>query len=215
MNGVNPARSSSGFLKQLSLVCAIALALPLMLINIAFAQTADTIGPVIELEELADAQADFTQVFTVLIAEDVKLKDATLYYRRSGQLPFTPAPMETLGDTGYFSVSIPTENTDLRTIEYYVQARDEAGNRTVSGFAFDPYERRLTASTKVADSTTNETVVAPADIPSDGNDNTPNVLSNRWVQIGLGVLAVGIVASLAGGGGDSDSTVVPLTFNLE
>jgi hypothetical protein len=179
----------------------------------AFAQTIDTVGPVIELEELTQAEADQTQVFTVLIAEDVLLRDATLYYRREGQLPFTPAPMQALGDTGYYSVSIPTDNTDLRTIEYYLQARDEAGNRTVSGFAFDPYQRQLQPSSKITTSPATQTTVQPTASPSQEPD-VPPIFKQRWVQITLGVVAVGILASMASSDG-GDSEVVPLTFNLQ
>jgi len=177
----------------------------------AYAQGADTFAPIIELEEMAESVADRTQVFTVQIAEDELLKDATLYYRREGQLPFTPAPMEPLGDTGYFSVSIPTSTTDLRTIEYYVQARDEAGNRTVSGFAFDPYKRMLTASIKNKSIESSSNTKPLAEPPS----VNPPLLKRRWVQITLGVLAVGALASLASDNGGSDSEVVPLTFNLQ
>jgi len=161
MTSVTMTRSNSRFLKRLVWICTLMLAVPVMLINVAFAQSADTVGPVIELEELAEAQAGSSQVFTVLIAEDVALKDATLYYRRAGQQPFTPAQMEALGETGYFSVSIPTDSDDLRTIEYYVQARDEAGNRTVSGFAFDPYQRQIEPSTEIVQQANEATVVAP------------------------------------------------------
>lgn len=177
-----------------------------------FAQGTDTLAPVIELEELTDGVADKTQVFTVQVAEDGVLKDATLYYRREGQLPFTPAGMEPLGATGYFSVSIPTDPADLRTIEYYIQARDEAGNRTVSGFAFDPYQRTLRPAPDPLQS--GETPVQTPPAQETPSRQTP-LLRNRWVQISLGVLAVGIIASLASSDGGDDSSIVPLTFNLQ
>ncbi len=213
MNSVRKALSSCTVLWRVALIGFVALTFSLVSITTASAQAIDTVGPVIELEELAEGEADFTQVFTVQIVDDVSLKDATLYYRREGQLPFTPAPMEALGDTGYFSVSIPTDNSDLRTIEYYVQARDEAGNRTVSGFAFDPYQRRLKASSKISTSSATEQSVVLTPAPQQ-QEQAPSILKNRWVQVTLGVLAVGVLASMANSGG-SDSQVVPLTFNLQ
>lgn len=180
----------------------------------SYAQTIDTQAPIIELEELSEGVADLTQVFTVQIAEYGELKDATLYYRREGQLPFTPAPMQALDTTGYFSVSIPTDATDVRTIEYYVQARDEAGNRTVNGFAFDPYKRTLSASPASLAPQTNATNVPVLAVPVTSQAGaTPSFLKRRWVQITLGVLAVGALASLASDS-TNDSEVVPLTFNL-
>ncbi len=215
MNGVRPTSSSSLPWPRWSLICLFAFILSATANSAALAQSIDTVGPVIELEELAEAEVDNSQVFTVQIAEDVALKDATLYYRREGQLPFTPAPMQPLGDTGYFSVSIPTDDSDFRTIEYYVQARDEAGNRTVSGFAFDPYQRRLQPSSKRADIlSAPEPTVEPIQPEVASTDGTPSIFQQRWFQITLGVVAVGLLASVAGGGGD-DSEVVPLTFNLQ
>lgn len=176
------------------------------------AQGLDVTAPIIELEELSDGTADRNQVFTVLIAEDNTLQDAVLYYRREGQLPYTPAPMQALGDTGYHSVSIPTDNTDLRTIEYYVQARDEAGNRTVSGFAFDPYRRTLKPPGAPLQRPESTSAVTPP-VLRNADDASP-LLSRRWVQVALGVLAVGAIVSLADDGGE-DTVLVPLTFNVE
>ena len=210
MNCARATRSSKVILQHVFVLCLLVLGFSL---QPAMGQSIDTVGPVIELEELSEGEADQTQVFTVLIAEDVLLRDATLYYRREGQLPFTPAPMQALGDTGYFSVSIPTDNTDLRTIEYYVQARDHAGNRTISGFAFDPYQRRLQPSSKMSTNAADQTTVQPTPTASE-EANIPPILRQRWVQITLGVVAVGILASLASSD-SSDSQVVPLTFNLQ
>lgn len=178
--------------------------------TVSLAQTIDTNAPVIEVEELQDSPVDLSQVFTALIADDVQLKDATLYYRRAGQQAFKSLPMEPLGSTGYYSVSVPTSVTDLRAIEYYVQARDEAGNRTVSGFAFDPYQRNLHTS---ADSLARQTASPAQSAPTQPADTIP-LLKQRWVQITLGVLAVGALATLASDDG-ADSQVVPLTFSTE
>ena len=221
MPGINRAKTMQNSALNLSVLLVLFLcivALP------SLAQGADTVAPIIELEELEDGVADRSQVFTVQIAEDVGLQDATLYYRREGQLPFTPAPMQPLGNTGFYSVVIPTDNSDLRTIEYYVQARDLAGNRTVSGFAFDPYRRTLqpfVASVQQPGSLEaaqiGSTTRSPAGTPEAAarqTRNTAPLLRRRWVQITLGVLAVGVVASLAKDDGQ-DSREVPLTFNLQ
>ncbi|NND91975.1 MAG: hypothetical protein HKN42_14035 [Granulosicoccus sp.] len=191
---------------RLALLGVLLLVLP---VGLTMAQDIDIVAPVIELEELSEGVADRTQVFTALVAEDRMLQSVTLYYRRQGQLPFTPAPMEALGNTGYYSVSIPTDMADLRTIDYYVQAIDQSGNRTVSGFAFDPYQRTLAApATPISgpDSKAANTVEKAADRPS--------LIERRWVQITLGLLAVGAIATLVDDEG-TESQVVPLTFNLE
>ena len=104
----------------------------LLATNTAQAQLlVDVEAPIIELEALAETEADGSQVFSALVADDQQLKDVTLYHRRSGQQAFTRQDMEPLGDTGYYSATLTTDPSDLRAIEYYLQARDEGGNRTV------------------------------------------------------------------------------------
>lgn len=176
----------------------------------------DNIPPIIELEELIQGVADISQVFTVQIVEETELSEATLHYRRAGQQPFISKSMTPLGASGYYSVSIATDPVDLRPIEYYVEAIDATGNRTVSGFAFDPYERKLTPAT-----------AARSPVGADGNpvaqdagatqraqiEQSQPFYKNRWFQIGLGVLAAGvIVSSLDSGGEDSQTVSVGITL---
>ena len=178
----------------------------------AHAQSPDTTAPFIDIEELSDVVADRTQVFTVQVEEDNELQEVTLYHRRAGELPYTPATMQPVGDTGYYSVSIPTDSQDLRTIEYYIKAGDVSGNRTVSGFAFDPYRRTLKEATFPLQPASSPGLAGEASSPQPAA--TTPLLQRRWVQITLGVLAVGVVASLASDSGD-ETRIVPLTFTIE
>lgn len=173
---------------------------------------ADTTPPVIELETLDNVFADQSQVFTVQIAEETELRDATFYYRRSGELPFSATPMSAIGNSGFYSAAIPTDPNDLRAIEYYIQARDISGNRTVSGFAFDPYIRRLSPA--------QETIEQPVQATQPTADQSGPAISEpfykkRWVQIAIGVVAVGVIASSIGGDDGTESRVAPVTFSLE
>ncbi len=174
----------------------------------------DTEPPIIEIEALGESVADNTQVFAAQIAEDRVLLDAILYFRRQGQAAFTGAEMSPIGDTGYYSVSIDTDPNDLRTIEYYLQARDQSGNRTVSGFAFDPFQRQLlpASSRIVQNGISNDPVSSVA-------DNSPEpftpIYKRSWVQIAVGVLALGVLASAAGGGGgSSDDDTQSIRLNV-
>lgn len=178
----------------------------------AHAQSPDTTAPFIDIEELSDVVADRTQVFTVQVEEDNELQEVTLYHRRAGELPYTPAAMQPVGNTGYYSVSIPTDSQDLRTIEYYIKAGDVSGNRTVSGFAFDPYRRTLKEAPFPLQPSGSPGIAGETPAPQPAA--TTPLLQRRWVQITLGVLAVGVVASLASDSGD-ETRIVPLTFTLE
>ncbi len=180
-------------------------------------QQPDVNPPVIELEELSESRAEPSQVFTAQVADDRVLKDVTLYHRRNGQSAFTAAPMRPLGDTGYFSVTIKTDPTDLRTIEYYLQARDEGGNRTVNGFAFDPIQRTLKADdipvrqNTGASKHTGSTSASTSEVES---GIAPATGKNRWWKVALGVVAIGALVSLARDNGNENEGV-PLDINVE
>lgn len=181
---------------------------------LAQGQGQDTSAPVIEIQEFDNAVADRRQVFTVSIEEDGQLQSATLYYRRSGELTYAPVAMQAVGDSGFYSATIDTDFLDLRTIEYYVLAVDAAGNRTLGGFAFDPYRRTL----REGPSPLSPEPVAPAvveeSVPAADPTSVP-ILQRRWVQVTLGILAVGAIASLVGDDDGDDTRIVPLTFNLQ
>ncbi|MFK7995874.1 MAG: hypothetical protein AB8B87_17190 [Granulosicoccus sp.] len=176
----------------------------------------DTSAPIIELEELVQSVASSTQVFTVQIAEETELQEATLYHRRSGEQSYKEAPMIPLGTTGFYTASIPTDPEDLRSIEYYVQARDTSDNRTVSGFSFDPFSRRLTPDTaeriQQRQEAVPEEVEEIAPVPTI-TTATP-FYKRRWFQVTLGVIAVGALASTLSEDGE-DTRLVPVTFTFE
>ena len=207
---------------------SLAIAMQLPSLNLAMAQNSPDIrSPVIELDIIAKSTADNAQLFTARVIEDNLLKDVLLYHRRAGQQPFTPIAMRQTDNSDRYSISLVTDPTDLRAIEYYIQARDEGGNRTVEGFAFDPYTRILITS--------NPVINAPAEPTSSNNTaNTNSATSTnsepvagsttgkvRWWHIMAGVLVVGALASLASGdsgegdqGNSTGDTTVPLTINI-
>lgn len=200
-----------GTIKNL-IATTLVLVISLTQTSYAIAQVSpDTRSPVIELEAVAESQADSQQVFTAQVVDNRELKDVILYHRRDGQQAFTPVPMNVIGDTAYFTASIETDPSDLRAIQYYVQARDESGNRTVEGYAFDPYTRVLTGAAAA--------VIAEAppavETPADTNSATKGI---QWWQVALGVVLVGAIASAAGGGGsdsgDTEDGTVPLTVTV-
>lgn len=187
---------------------------------IAHAQTAGTAlpdgePPIIEIEEIRAGVAAGNQVFTAQVVDNKQLVDVILYHRRAGQQAFTRNEMKALAETSFYSATIPTPSNDLRAIEYYVQARDEGGNRTVYGFAFDPLIRSL----EPADGTAPTSIsTADQNTSSASSSAEPQISTRsrvRWWHIALGVVAAGAIAAAAGGGSDgSGDGTVPLTINL-
>ena len=190
----------------LGALCAGASSLP----HPAFAQNApDTRAPTIELEALERGVADRSQVFTVRASDERGLASVSLYHRREGRQPYTRSDMRALGESGYFTVAIPTDPEDLRAIEYYVQALDENGNRTVEGFAFEPFRRELdpaTAPNAPVGRAAREADAEP--IAEDGRSR------RRWWSVALGVIAVGAIATLARDG-DEDGATAPLVVEVQ
>jgi len=174
----------------------------------------DTRAPVIELEVLTEVAAADSQSFNAQVADDGELASVTLHHRREGDGPFVRSTMRALGGSGYFGVSIPTDRNDTSAIEYYIQAIDESGNRTVNGFAFDPLRRAFTeASLPLATAPNAATDAAAGGVIA---KEAPRAASNsrRWWTVALGVVAVGALATLSGGGGDDDNGNVPLTIDV-
>lgn len=187
---------------------------------IAQAQSADATPPasidieppVIELEETTSGIAGESQVFTALVIDNQALKDVKLYYRYTGQGPFNSVLMQPLSDTGYFTAKIPTARLETRSIEYYLQARDQNGNRVVNGYAFDPLVRKLTTQQRPQP----QIVTAPVDTPPPSNENNQSG-GIKWWHIALGVLAAGALAGLSSDGGDDGNNPgtgnsVPITL---
>ena len=184
---------------------------------------ADVEPPVIELETLDEVRAADSQVFTAQVVDDRGLRDVRLYHRRAGKQAFEAATMRAVGDSAFHSVTLATDPADLRAIEYYVQARDGGGNRSVAGFAFEPFVRRLTpaAPAPLARAPATPDAAGSAE-PAPARDAGPSLGSRvRWWHVALGVVAAGTLAALAGGGGGGGSDgvadtgeTVPLTITL-
>ena len=206
--------------RTLSACLATVLAITQIGFSPAMAQTSPDIeSPIIEIEVVFEAEAGSSQVFTALVADDRLLKDVTLYHRRAGRQAFDRAIMSPRGIAGYYSVELATDPTDLRPIEYYVQARDEGGNRSISGFAFDPYQRAIiannTAAQPAVELTTPAEPVAQATVTP--IDVAPKPVrkssSTKWWAIGLAVVVGAVVASSSGSSNNGPART-DLTINL-
>ena len=159
----------------------------------ALAQAGDTDPPRIEFEPIERGVAGDTQVVSAGITDDVDVESVTLHYRLDPSAPYESVPMEPLGGTSIHSASVETAGTDAEVLQYYVEARNGAGNRSIRGFAFDPLERQLGEAGAPA------VAVDGASVPE------PGLSTGRKVLYGvLGVIAVGAIAAAAGGSSGGD-----------
>ena len=168
----------------------------------AFAQAGDTDPPRIEFEPVEQGVAGDTQVVSAGITDDAEIEAVTLHYRLGPADAYESIAMEPLGGTSIYSASVETADTGAEVLQYYVEARDGAGNRSIRGFAFDPLERTLVEPGAPA------VVAESASVPETGLSTRQKVLYGV-----LGVIAVGAIAAAAGGGsgggGDSPSADDP------
>ncbi len=179
----------------------------------------DTLPPIIELETIETGVAGQDQVFTALVADDGDLLDVKLYFRYAGQQAYQTVNMDPLASTSFYLATLTTPAQETRAIEYYVQARDIAGNRAVEGFAFEPLVRQLTPPQNAPSNTDTQQDTATETAQSPEFQGEPESGGIKIWQIVLGVLAVGALAGLAassggdgGGGGDEPQQTVPLSI---
>ena len=173
----------------------------------AFAQASptsliDVEPPLIEHEILAEVDADVRQTFVATVVDDDELDSVSLFYRFDNDPTYSSILMRRVSFSSTYIAHVPTDPNSAKNVEYYIQARDKSGNRTVRGYAFNPLVRNInvpeTEPTLAAIPEPTTTTAGTAEEPKKG--------MSKVLYVVLGVLAVGLVAGLAGG---SDSTSRP------
>lgn len=205
----------------LALLISLSLILPSATVNQVFAQSSDNLSdaqpPVIEHESTGQGRAGDTQVISAKINDDQSLLAAVLFYRFSGDEQFNSVDMQLVDGESVFSASIVTSASDVRDIEYFIQAEDTAGNRAIKGFTFDPlvfkiYPARTTTDSadavnssatpteEIATESRDQTVQTPASSGSVESNSRGRIM---WGLVGL--LAVVGIAVLLNQDDDDDS----------
>lgn len=169
------------------------------------AQSTDIEPPVIEFEAVSSGNAGDSQVFAATVADNTQIASVTLYYRFAESTAYQNRPLNMLGSSGIYTVTISSEELppSATFIQYYIEAFDAAGNRALQGFAFDPIERQLVTPQAPVAQATNEPVEASG-----------MSLNRKLLYGAVGLLVVGVLASAAGGGGSS-SAGVPVTVVVD
>lgn len=194
MTPENGRRALTAWLALCHLLLALAVAPP------TFAQSGDDEPPLIEFEPLAEGRRGDTQVFSAKVSDDVAIESVTLRYRLSADESYRSAPMVPLAGTAIHSASIEIPGDEVSSIQYYIEAKDTSGNRSIEGFAFDPLERRLVEQpVPIAQAPASGSVEPASEVQAGGMSTGRKVLYGV-----LGVVAIGAIAAAASGGGGSD-----------
>lgn len=160
------------------------------------AGSVDVEPPLIEHDVVPEAEADIRQTFVATVVDDQDLDSVQFYYRYAGESSFSRNVMTPVSFTSTYIAQIPTDPNSLKAIEYYIQARDASGNRTVRGYTFSPLVRNIVpafVAEPVAQS-------VPDTTPAVDETATESRFPRAVYVIG-GVLLLGLIASAAGSSG--------------
>jgi len=175
--------------------------------------TGDLVSPKIDHKLVSGSiEAGATYQLKAKVTDNVGVESVLLFYRIIGTEAYKRVQMTRVEDTDNYTATLGYEEAVEPGIEYYFQAKDYDGNSLLYGYSFSPLLLRIAKN--------------PSESTIDlAQDDTPGVQSpnktqqkkiNNWVWVGLGVLAAGVVAALAGGdeSTDSDSAGKPDTGTI-
>ena len=119
--------------------------------------------------------------------------------------------MHRIGHSSDYQAVIAPDEVKEPGIEYYIQAKDQAGNASLKGFAFSPMKVLVVRpySTGIDKQTADAATASPVKQSKEKKDKKS---SNKWWWIAGGVVLVGLAA--AGGGGGSSSKSPPATLSV-
>ncbi len=175
----------------------------------------DVEPPLIEHEVVPESESDVRQTFVTTVVDDDELEAVSLFYRFENDSSYSSVPMRRISYSSTFIAHVETDPESDLDIDYYIQARDKSGNRTVRGYAFNPLNREiLVKQLTVAEAEPGLVTASSTAEPKSGGKRTVLYLL-------LGVLAAGLIAGVAsdaggGGGGSAEcgGQVCSITINV-
>ena len=180
----------------------------------AGAQTLDFEPPRIGADASTEVFRGEPQVFTVTATDNAGVDSLVIYYRLGVDAEYVSGRMQRIGGTDLFSFTIPADSipATVNVIQYYIEASDFEGNRTLEGFSFSPVERILLDE---------PASVAGSDSRQSGESSSllGSLSTTQKVVYGaVGLVIVGAlvaVASDSGGGSGSSDQTVPTTIVVD
>lgn len=160
----------------------------------------DVEPPLIEHDVNGEVEATSRQSFVATVVDDAELDSVSLHYRFKDDPEYNTVQMDRVSYSSTYIVHIPTDPNDARDIEYYIQAQDKAGNRTVRGYAFNPLLRKINSSSVAVEPP--PTQKSPSAVESTDK-------RKKALYVVLGVLAAGAIASTIDFGGSGNESGCP------
>lgn len=203
--------------RRLFTACLAALHLLVSVASIApisvWAQSLDSAPPVVEFQPVDEGIRGESQVFTATVSDNESVRSVVLHYRFSGDSRYETRAMQAMENTDVYRATVETKDATegVNSIQYFIEATDDAGNRTLEGFAFNPIERLLVVEQVAVDNAGSNVAADSSPIPATGMSTRRKVLYGL-----LGVVAVAVLASASSSDGGSGSEEgVELTVVVE
>ena len=146
------------------------------------------------------------------VTDNRGVQSVILYYRVKGAKDYNQITMAKVGETDDYSATIPKEAVIEPGIEYYIQAVDLAGNVLLHGFSFSPLI--VSVSPTSDGGAARAAVLTGGSIAVSNGDSakgSEKLYKNKWLWIGVGVVAAGIIASQSGSDDSGGVTAKPTT----
>ena len=176
----------------------------------AYAQAGDTEPPSLTYESIERGVVNEAQLFIIEATDNVELATVTFAYRVEDNADYRIVPMARQGATDTYSVTLTAEEIGAGSqfIQYYIEAADTTGNRTLEGFAFNPLTRALVDASEIS---------PPAVQAEAGPLSQFSELSTgkKILYGALGVLAVGALIAATDSGGASVEPGVDVTVVVD
>lgn len=146
-------------------------------------------------KELASNQP---YVITATVNAPERVKQLELYYRDSGKSAYQTTELKALATPGLYMVELPESELNPPSLEYYLQLQDSLGIKVASGSKDAPLILNLVE--KLPNNT--------------GEKREPpiNVSSKKWLWIGLGAVAAGVLLSSQSSDPGSDDGEITLVI---
>ncbi|MBX2858140.1 MAG: hypothetical protein KTR17_05720 [Cellvibrionaceae bacterium] len=169
----------------------------------------DLVAPTIDVSPIEEALPNANLMISAKVKDNMGVDAVTLFYRSANEKNYKSIGMTQGGDGDVYFASLEDAAVRSPSIAYYIQASDKAGNSVRYGYNLSPKIIRIHSAARPQNS----------DIKLGSLNGAPPKQTKakngamKWVLIGLGAVAVGAVASSAGGGSsDLDSDTGSVTI---
>lgn len=170
--------------------------------------TGDLIAPQIDHQPAKDSiKAGSSQQIKAIITDNVGIQTVTLFYRTLGAKEYKRVQMNKVEATDEYVATLGINDTVEPGVEYYIQATDLAGNALLFGYSFSPVAIAIIPNDPAPSVAQTPTEISTSEPPAK-EEQIGKKKTNKWLWIGLGVLAVGAIAAVASGGGDEGGNTI-------